>query len=113
VRSHGGRIMASNAAGGGLIMTVVLPRPVGTAAVPANVRDGVSDGHPIGVTTEPIAIPDPAGMASDGQRDPNPGPASEAQHRPHTVVDADTDRSAPAGSALPAESLGARNIGET
>jgi len=34
VRAHGGRIMASHTVGGGLTMTVVLPRAVGTAAVP-------------------------------------------------------------------------------
>jgi two-component system OmpR family sensor kinase len=34
VRAHGGHIMASHTAGGGLTMTVVLPRAVGTAAVP-------------------------------------------------------------------------------
>lgn len=33
VRAHGGRIMASHSAGGGLTMTVVLPRAMGTAAV--------------------------------------------------------------------------------
>ncbi len=35
VRSHSGRIMASHTPGGGLTVTVVLPRAVGTAAVPA------------------------------------------------------------------------------
>ncbi len=34
VRSHGGQILASHTPGGGLTMTVVLPRPTGTAAVP-------------------------------------------------------------------------------
>ncbi len=51
VRTHGGRIMASNAAGGGLIMTVVLPRPVGTAAVVGLERDA-----PVGVNTGPIDL---------------------------------------------------------
>ncbi|MGS0685749.1 sensor histidine kinase [Nakamurella sp. GG22] len=35
VRSHGGEIHASHTPGGGLTMTVVLPRATGTAAVPA------------------------------------------------------------------------------
>ncbi len=34
VRAHGGSILASHSPGGGLTMTVVLPRAVGTAAVP-------------------------------------------------------------------------------
>ncbi len=51
VRSHGGRILASNAAGGGLAMTVVLPRPVGTAAV-----TGLAGGIPTGVNTGPIDL---------------------------------------------------------
>jgi two-component system OmpR family sensor kinase len=34
VRSHGGQILASHTPDGGLTMTVVLPRPTGTAAVP-------------------------------------------------------------------------------
>jgi len=34
VRSHGGQIIASHTQGGGLTMTVVLPRATGTAAVP-------------------------------------------------------------------------------
>ena len=49
VRSHNGRILASHAPNGGLTMTVVLPRPVGTAAV-----TGSGAGAPIGVTTGPI-----------------------------------------------------------
>jgi two-component system OmpR family sensor kinase len=49
VRSHGGRILASHAPNGGLTMTVVLPRPVGTAAI-----TGLGSGAPIGVTTGPI-----------------------------------------------------------
>ncbi len=49
VRSHGGRILASHAPNGGLAMTVVLPRPVGTAAV-----TGLGAGAPVGVTTGPI-----------------------------------------------------------
>ena len=38
VRSHGGEIHASHTPGGGLTMTVVLPRATGTAAVPAPVE---------------------------------------------------------------------------
>jgi two-component system OmpR family sensor kinase len=61
VRNHGGRILASNAAGGGLIMTVVLPRPVGTAAVAGVQRDS-----PIGVNTGPIDL---AALAQAGPSD--------------------------------------------
>ncbi len=49
VRSHGGRILASHAPNGGLTMTVVLPRPVGTAAI-----SGMGAGGPVGVATGPI-----------------------------------------------------------
>ena len=49
VRSHGGRILASHAPNGGLTMTVVLPRPVGTAAI-----TGLGAGASIGVATGPI-----------------------------------------------------------
>ncbi len=52
VRSHGGTILASHAAGGGLTLTVVLPRPVGTAAVPAGMPDAVAPG----VVTAPLAL---------------------------------------------------------
>ena len=34
VRNHGGRVLAGHSPGGGLTITVVLPRAVGTAAVP-------------------------------------------------------------------------------
>lgn len=51
VRSLGGRILASDAPGGGLAMTVVLPRPVGTAAV-----TGGGEGRGVGVTTGPIDL---------------------------------------------------------
>ncbi len=57
VRSHGGRILASHAAGRGLAMTVVLPRPVGTAAVPVTgYSDGSGEVLAVGVTTGPIDI---------------------------------------------------------
>ncbi len=49
VRSHNGRIIASHAPNGGLTMTVVLPRPVGTAAIA-----GSGAGAPVGVATGPI-----------------------------------------------------------
>ena len=51
VRSHGGRILASHAPGGGLTMTVVLPRPVGTGAV-----SGLGGNSMVGVTTGPIDL---------------------------------------------------------
>jgi two-component system OmpR family sensor kinase len=51
VRSHGGRILAAHAPGGGLTMTVVLPRPVGTGAVSGRGTDPV-----VGVTTGPIDL---------------------------------------------------------
>ena len=67
VRSHGGRVMAANAAGGGLSMTVVLPRPVGTAAVAA-----IVPGPAAGVTTGPTLVAPlgglpPAHTVSPGQ----------------------------------------------
>ncbi|MET3806698.1 two-component system OmpR family sensor kinase [Nakamurella sp. UYEF19] len=70
VRSHSGRILAANARGGGLTMTVVLPRPVGTAAV-----TGLATGAPVGVNTGPIdlsalafsaAAPSGGGLPSPG-----------------------------------------------
>ena len=71
VRSHGGRILAANAPGGGLNMTVVLPRPVGTAAVVGKPSDSL-----VGVTTGPIDLSSlatvlPAGpaMAADDRPD--------------------------------------------
>lgn len=51
VRSHGGRILAAHAPGGGLTMTVVLPRPVGTGAVSGRGGDPM-----VGVTTGPIDL---------------------------------------------------------
>jgi hypothetical protein len=75
VRSHGGRIIASHAPNGGLTMTVVLPRPVGTAAVTLG-----GNAVPVGVTTGPIntvrhvaATAAPAAdvrSATSGQSDP-------------------------------------------
>lgn len=44
VRSHGGAIHASHSPGGGLTMTVVLPRAMGTAAVHAPPTTAESDG---------------------------------------------------------------------
>jgi two-component system OmpR family sensor kinase len=40
VRGHGGRIVASHTPGGGLTVTVVLPRASGTAAIRPTVSDG-------------------------------------------------------------------------
>ena len=59
VRSHGGQILASHTPGGGLTMTVVLPRPTGTAAVPPPGAD--ADTGPI-----PLVDPVPDGPAGGG-----------------------------------------------
>ncbi|MEP6561880.1 MAG: ATP-binding protein, partial [Nakamurella sp.] len=56
VRSHGGQILASHTPGGGLTMTVVLPRATGTAAVPA--RGAAANGGP---------VPPPTDSAFDGK----------------------------------------------
>ena len=75
VRSHGGRILASNAPGHGLVMTVVLPRPVGTAAV-----SSVDDGPGVGVTTGPIDLSELASASRPGGAlQPAPGGAVRAQ----------------------------------
>jgi two-component system OmpR family sensor kinase len=84
VRTHGGRILASNAAGGGLIMTVVLPRPVGTAAVLGMDRDS-----PVGVNTGPIDLSTLMKVGQSGQRGPSAdrstGPAvDQSVHTPET-----------------------------
>ena len=90
VRSHGGRILAAHAAGGGLTMTVVLPRPVGTGAVSGRGTDPM-----VGVTTGPIdlsAAPVPAPAAS------SPGSALPAVAQP--AVDASVGPSGgPSGGA--------------
>lgn len=77
VRNHGGRILASNASGGGLIMTVVLPRPVGTAAVTGRQRD-----LPVGVNTGPIDLTAPTGAGQSGRRGPSVAPAVDASVAP-------------------------------
>jgi len=63
VRSHGGQILASHTPGGGLTMTVVLPRATGTAAIPT--RGAPSAGQPNGpVPGPPVSTgPVPAGPA--------------------------------------------------
>ena len=68
VRSHGGRILAAHAPGGGLTMTVVLPRPVGTGAVSGRGTDPL-----VGVTTGPIELP--VGMAHAAAGIPAASPA--------------------------------------
>ena len=71
VRSHGGRILAANATGGGLTMTVVLPRPVGTAAVtslPAEPAVGVTTGpiEPLPLTATGLPVAQRVGSAPAG-----------------------------------------------
>jgi two-component system OmpR family sensor kinase len=67
VRSHGGRILASHTQGGGLTMTVVLPRATGTAAVlppgaaggapPVPMPLGTQDGPVVGIVPDPPQVP--------------------------------------------------------
>jgi two-component system OmpR family sensor kinase len=47
VRSHGGQILASHTQGGGLTMTVVLPRATGTAAVAPPPAGAAEPGNPV------------------------------------------------------------------
>jgi len=63
--SHGGQILASHTPGGGLTMTVVLPRATGTAAIPT--RGTPSAGQPSG--------PVPGAPASAGPVPAGPAPA--------------------------------------
>ena len=51
VRAHGGRIMAAHTPGGGLTVTVQLPRATGTSAVPAPAASTGADA----TSTEPVA----------------------------------------------------------
>jgi len=65
VRSHGGQILATHTPGGGLTMTVVLPRATGTAAVPPPAATG------------PIAVPTgvlPKTAATPGAEPPGSPP---------------------------------------
>jgi len=67
VRSHGGQIIASHTPGGGLTMTVVLPRATGTAAVPP--PGTAADVPPPGTAAEvppPAGAPPPAAPTADG-----------------------------------------------
>ncbi|SDO29681.1 two-component system, OmpR family, sensor kinase [Nakamurella panacisegetis] len=75
VRSHGGRILAANAPGGGLTMTVVLPRPVGTAAVAGMPADA-----PVGVTTGPIDLSQLNPSRADGAAPAHERPAAGDHH---------------------------------
>ena len=65
VRSHGGQILASHTAGGGLTMTVVLPRATGTAAVPP--PGTVDPTGPIAIDTGTAV----AGGTGGNSRDPS------------------------------------------
>ena len=83
VRSHGGRILAANAPGGGLTMTVVLPRPVGTAAVVGKPSDAL-----VGVTTGPIdlsALKTPARADGGVTADGHPGDSSATRKDAETA----------------------------
>ena len=66
VRSHGGQILASHTPGGGLTMTVVLPRATGTAAIPT--RGGPSAGQPGGPVPGAPRRPAGAGRSGPGRR---------------------------------------------
>ena len=61
VRNHGGTIMASGTPGGGLTVTVVLPKASGTAAVPAPGRGTATPDGPVPTTTPPAASADHSG----------------------------------------------------
>jgi len=82
VRSHGGRILASNAAGRGLAMTVVLPRPVGTAAVAGGAGGTAAiPGPGIGVTTGPIDVSGIVQSGGPGDGRTAPVPESDVHQR--------------------------------
>ena len=69
VRSHGGQILASHTPGGGLTMTVVLPRPTGTAAVPPP-GAGPENGPVPPADVSPVnRHPDDAGAGRAARRD--------------------------------------------
>lgn len=97
VRSHGGRILAAHAPDGGLTMTVVLPRPVGTGAVSGLGADSV-----VGVTTGPIDLSGLVQAVSTGPLPSVPsGPLVPSGPAPLTVP--------PAGRSVPDGADGARS----
>ena len=65
VRSHGGEILASHTPGGGLTMTVVLPRATGTAAVPRPAAQAMVAGVAT-ATTGPLPFAADASTADPG-----------------------------------------------
>ncbi|MET0863586.1 MAG: HAMP domain-containing sensor histidine kinase [Nakamurella sp.] len=97
VRSHGGQILASHTPGGGLTMTVVLPRATGTAAVPT--RGGSSSGQTGG------SVPGPASTLGGPV---NPGmttAATAGQGAPTANIapDGKSQNDVPARSASPGD----------
>jgi len=91
VRSHGGQILASHSPGGGLTMTVVLPRATGTAAIPT--RGAPSAGPPSGAVP---GAPVPAGPVRAGPAPAVVGPVNAG--RPAGAIPAGSTPSGPVSS---------------